>query len=55
MQAAFESQSEELAKVVAQKMVQKESLTIKDIYLTAVDVNAVAFVLKHVKSLKVLK
>ena len=55
VQAVFESQSEELAKLMAKHIVQKECLVIKNINLTAVDASALAFVLKHVQRLRVLK
>ena len=55
VQAVFESQSEELAKLVAKHIVEKECLMLKNINLTAVDMSALAFVMKHVQRLKVFK
>ena len=55
LQAAFESQSEDIAKLVAKQMVDEECFTIKSTNLTAVDASALVFVMKHVKGLKKLK
>ena len=53
-QAAFESQSEDIAKLVAKQIVQEDCFMITNINLTAVDANAMVFVMKHVKGLKIL-
>ena len=55
LQAAFESQSEDIAKLVAKQIVQKKCFTIENTNLTAVDASAMVFVMKHVKGLKMLK
>ena len=55
LQAVFESQSEELAKLVAKNIVQEDCFSIRNINLTAVDANAIVFVIKHVQGLKMLK
>ena len=55
LQAVFESQSEDLAKLVAKQIVRKKCFEIRYINLTAVDSSAIVFVMKHAKRLKMLK
>ena len=55
MQGAFETQSEEIAELVAKAVCKNESMDLKNISMTAVDANALVFVMKHVPKLKALK
>ena len=55
LQGCYESQSEELAKVIAKKLMKEEGIKLKDMPLTAVDISALTFVMKHVPKLKRIK
>ena len=52
LQACYESQSEELAKEIAKKLMKKESIVLSSMPLTAVDISALTYVMKHVPKLK---
>ena len=52
LQGCYESQSEELAKQMATKLMKKEGIVLNEMPLTAVDISALTFVMKHVPQLK---
>ena len=52
LQRCYESQSEELAKEIAKKLMKEEGIKLQDMPVTAVDISALTFVMKHVPKLK---
>ena len=55
LQACYESQSEELAKEIATTLMTEEGIELEDMPLTAVDISALTFFMKHVPKLKRIK
>ena len=52
LQECYESQSEELAIQMGKRLMKKEGIKLRDMPLTAVDISALTFVMKHVPELK---
>ena len=52
LQGCYESQSEELAIQMGKRLMKKEGIKLRDMPLTAVDISALTFVMKHVPKLK---
>ena len=55
IQAAFEGQSEEFAKLVASNLTKKETFTLRNVSMTSVDVSSLFFVMKFSTVVKVLR
>ena len=52
LQGCYESQSEELAKQMGKKLMKKKGIELDGMPLTAVDISALTFVMKHVPQLQ---
>ena len=52
LQECYESQSEELAIQMGKRLMKKKGIKLRDMPLTAVDISALTFVMKHVPKLK---
>ena len=52
LQGCYESQSEELAKQMGKKLMNEEGIMLSRMPLTAVDISALTFVMKHVQELR---
>ena len=55
IRTAYECQSEEVAKAVAQKMVLEKGIKLSGVPLTVTDMRALAFVMKHEEKLTALE